>query len=222
LERSLRCFTLAAFVQRFFRPDRFAAEIAAFHAADAAALPSAGAVLFVGSSSIRMWADLAADMAPFRVVNRGFGGSSIPDVVRHFSSVATLPAPRAIVFYAGDNDLESGRAPARIVADFERFMRLKARRFGATPVFFVSIKPAPGRAQHRDTREAVNSMIRQRALERPDLLYVDIAAPMLVADRLGDLFLPDGVHLSAAGYRVWRAVILDALLAVFPHPEGIV
>lgn len=213
---------LAAFFKQLLRPDPFAAEIAAFSAADRNAPPLSGAVLFVGSSSIRMWADLAADMAPFCVVNRGFGGSSIPDVVRHFSSVAALPAPRAIVFYAGDNDLESRRAPARIVADFERFMRLKARRFGAVPVFFVSIKPAPGRAQFRVAREAVNSMIRQRALERPDLLYVDIAGPMLGAGRLDDLFLQDGVHLSAAGYAIWRAVILDALLAVFPHSEGIV
>ena len=161
-------------------------------------------------------------MAPFRVVNRGFGGSSIPDVVRHFSDVARLPAPRAIVFYAGDNDLESRRPPARIVADFEHFMRLKSRRFGALPVFFVSIKPAPARAQYRVARETVNSMIRQRALGRSDLIYVDIARPMLAADRLDDLFLPDGIHLSAAGYAVWRAAILDALLAVFPEARPIV
>lgn len=161
-------------------------------------------------------------MAPFRVVNRGFGGSSIPDVVRHFSDVARLPAPRAIVFYAGDNDLESRRSPARIVADFEHFMRLKSRRFGVLPVFFVSIKPAPARAQYRVARETVNSMIRQRALGRSDLIYVDIARPMLSADRLDDLFLPDGIHLSAAGYAVWRAAILDALLAVFPEARPIV
>jgi len=65
-------------------------------------------------------------------------------------------------------------------------------------------------------------MIRQRALSRADLLYVDIAQPMLAADRLDDLFLPDGIHLSAAGYVVWRAAILDALFAVFPEARPIV
>jgi|JI10StandDraft_1071094.scaffolds.fasta_scaffold53202_2 lysophospholipase L1-like esterase len=210
---------LAALLKHFLRPDPFAAEIAAFRAAGP--LPP-GAILFAGSSSIRMWTSLDADMAPFCVVNRGFGGSSIPDVTRHFSDVARLPDPRAIVFYAGDNDLESRRPPARIVADFEHFMRLKERRFGALPVFFVSIKPAPARAHYRAAREAVNSMIRQRALSRADLLYVDIAQPMLAADRLDDLFLPDGIHLSAAGYVVWRAAILDALFAVFPEARPIV
>ena len=147
---------LIASIKHWLRPDPFAAEIAAFRAADRNATPSAGAILFVGSSSIRMWDRLAADMAPFRVVNRGFGGSSIPDVVRHFSTVASPPAPRAIVFYAGDNDLESRRTPAQIVSDFERFMRLKTKRFGAIPVFFVSIKPAPTRARFRVAREAVS------------------------------------------------------------------
>jgi len=210
---------LAALFKHVLRPDPFAAEIAAFRFAGP--LPQ-GAILFAGSSSIRMWTSLEADMAPFRVVNRGFGGSSIPDVVRHFSDVARLPAPRAIVFYAGDNDLESRRPPARIVADFEHFMRLKSRRFGSLPVFFVSIKPAPARAQYRAAREAVNAMIRQRALGRADLLYVDIAQPMLAVDQPDDLFLPDGIHLSAAGYAVWRAAILDALLAVFPEARPIV
>jgi lysophospholipase L1-like esterase len=213
---------LTGFLKTFLRPDPFAEEIAAFRAADRVAPPPEGAVLFVGSSSIRMWSDLAVDMAPFRVFNRGFGGSSIPDVVRRFSDIARLPAPRAIVFYAGDNDLESRRAPERIVADFEHFMRLKTRRFGALPVFFVSIKPAPARAQYRAARDAVNSMIRQRALGRADLLYVDIAEPMLGADRLDDLFLSDGIHLSAAGYAVWRSAILDALFAVFPAARPIV
>ena len=213
---------LAALFKHFLRPDPFAAEIAAFRAADSVAPVPSDALLFAGSSSSRMWPGLAADMAPFRVVNRGFGGSSIPDVVRHFFTVMRAPAPRAIVFYAGDNDLELRRAPSRIVADFEHFMRLKTRRFGAIPVFFVSIKPAPGRMQWRVAREAVNSMIRQRALERADLIYVDIAQPMLAADRLDDLFLPDGIHLSAAGYAVWRSTILDALFAVFPEARPIV
>ena len=213
---------LIASIKHWLRPDPFAGEIAAFRVADRNAPSSAGAIVFAGSSSIRMWDHLAADMAPFRVVNRGFGGSSIPDVVRHFSTVAAPPAPRAIVFYAGDNDLESRRTPAQIVSDFERFMRLKTKRFGAIPVFFVSIKPAPTRAHFRVAREALNAMIRQRALERSDLLYVDIAGPMLAAGRLEDLFLPDGIHLSPAGYAVWRVAIRDALFAVFPNPESIV
>jgi len=213
---------LFALIQRWLRPVPFAPEIAAFRAADLIAPPAPGAVLFVGSSSIRMWDNLAADMAPFRVVNRGFGGSSIRDVVRNFANVATLPNPRAIVFYCGDNDLESRHAPARIIADFERFMRLKTQRFGAVPVFFASIKPAPSRAHFRVEREAVNSMIRQCALDRSDLHYIDIAGPMLESGRLEDLFLPDGLHLSRAGYAIWRVVILGALSAVLPVSEAIV
>ncbi len=205
---------LAPSIQRLFGADPFAAEIAAFRAADRVAPPPEGAVLFAGSSSIRMWEDLAQDMAPFRVVNRGFGGSSIPDVVRHFSTIAALPNPRAIVFYAGDNDLESGRPAQRIVRSFERFMQLKTARFGSVPVLFVSIKPAPARAQFRAVREEVNATMRQRAMQLADLLYVDIARPMLESGQLDDLFLEDRLHLSRAGYEVWRDAIFPALEAL--------
>lgn len=201
-------------ILRLFGSDPFAAEIAAFREADRLAPPAPGAILFCGSSSIRLWTDLAADMAPFRVVNRGFGGSSIPDVVRHFSTVAALPDPRAIVFYAGDNDLESRRPAVRIVRSFERFMDLKSARFSAVPVLFVSIKPAPSRVQFRAVREEVNAAIRQRALQQADLIYVDIAGPMLESGRLDDLFLEDRLHLSRAGYEIWRDVIFKALCAV--------
>jgi len=211
---------LAASIQRLFRADTFAAEIAAFREADRIAPPPEGAILFCGSSSIRMWADLAEDMAPFRVINRGFGGSSIPDVVRHFSTIAALPNPRAIVFYAGDNDLELHRSAARIVRSFERFMQLKTARFGAVPVFFVSIKPAPARTQFRAVREEVNSTMRLRAMQQADLIYVDIAGPMLGTGRLDDLFLEDRLHLSRAGYEVWRTAIFNALQALPPVQSG--
>ena len=212
---------LAQLIRNLVLPDPFATEIAAFRVADRTVSTPHGAVLFAGSSSIRLWQHLAADMVPFPVVNRGFGGSSIPDVVRHFSRVAALPDPRAIVFYAGDNDLESGRSPGRIVADFERFMRLKSQRFGVTPVLFVSIKPAPARVQFRAVREQVNAMMRQRALERSDLIYVDIAGPMHETGRLPELFLPDQLHLSRAGYEVWRKEILNALSALSPGQSSV-
>jgi len=119
------------------------AEVNRFVEANHVSPPAACQVLFVGSSSIVKWKDtLASDMAPIPVINRGFGGSHIEYVNHWFDQIVAPYQPRAIVFYAGENDIAAGKSADRVVADFDTFMALKTRALGRTPVYFISIKPS--------------------------------------------------------------------------------
>jgi lysophospholipase L1-like esterase len=200
-------------------PAPFAADIAAFEEADRAAQPAPCQVLFVGSSSIRFWNTLAEDMAPMRVIRRGFGGSAIADVNRYFDRIVAPYRPAAIVFYAGENDIDQGATPEATVALFERFMAMKRRALGATPVYFISLKPSRLRAAQLDRQRAVNEAIAAMAARRDDLEYIDVASPMAHAP--DDIYLADGLHMNAAGYAIWTREVRAALAQSPPtHAPG--
>lgn len=194
----------------------FAAEIAAFLAADRAARPGACQYLFVGSSSIRMWATLAEDMAPLPVINRGFGGSTIADVNAYFDLIVAPYLPRAIIFYAGENDIDAGASPADVAGRFAAFMGLKRRALGDTPVYFVSLKPSRLRAMQFERQSEANALIAAMADEAEDLVFIDVVPAMLEAGGERLLFIEDGLHLNAEGYAVWREGIRAALAAPAP------
>jgi lysophospholipase L1-like esterase len=190
-----------------------AAEIERFVQADRDSPPAPCQVLFVGSSTIAKWKDtLAADMAPMPVINRGFGGSHIEYVNRWFDQIVAPYRPRAIVFYAGDNDIDAGKSAERVVADFDEFMRRKTHALGRTPVFFISIKVSKRRFAQFPVQSQVNAAIRARAGKREDLHFIDVVAPMLENGKLKDVFESDGLHMTAAGYAIWARLVRAALL----------
>ena len=191
----------------------FAAEIARFVEADRAAPPAPCQVLFVGSSSIVKWKEhLAGDMAPMPVINRGFGGSQIEDVNRWFDQIVAPYRPRAIVFYAGENDIDAGKSVNRVVADFDEFIRRKTKALGKTPVYFISVKPSKLRFAEFSLQTEVNAAIRKQAGERSDLHYIDVVPSMLQNGKPKDIFESDGLHMSQAGYAIWTRAVRAALL----------
>ena len=185
----------------------FASEIAAFVQADQANPPKPCGLLFVGSSSIRLWDTLGADMAPHRVVNRGFGGSTISDVNLHFDRVVTPHRPRAIFFYAGENDVDGGKSPRETAAAFEAFLSKKDQALGKTPVYFISLKPSKARFAQLPRQRAVNAAIRSLAAKRADLHFVDVSAAMLKNGKPRDIFVADDLHMNAEGYRIWTRLL---------------
>ena len=198
---------VAGLAQPASSPEPFATEIRAFVDADRATPPKACSLLFVGSSSIRLWQSLATDMSPHRVINRGFGGSTIADVNRYFDQVVKPYRPRAIFFYAGENDIAAGKSAADVRSEFERFLQRKDRVLGRTPVYFISLKPSKARFSQLRQQSEVNAAVRQLAKKRRDLHFVDVASPMLHAGRPRDIFQEDALHLTDAGYRIWTRVI---------------
>lgn len=189
----------------------FRNEIVAFAEQDRATPPPACPVLFVGSSSIRLWTSLTQDMAPLPVINRGFGGSKISEVNSYFDRIVTPYRPRAIVFYAGENNIDANEAPAAVAEQFRQFLDLKRQRLGRTPVFYISAKPSKLRFNQFARQTELNAAIRSLAASSSDLTYIDVVAPMLVNGQPRDIYVEDGLHMSSAGYAIWTGIVRDAL-----------
>lgn len=187
--------------------DRWAKEMAAFEEQDKKA-SAVGGVVFVGSSSIRLW-DLATYFPGVRALNRGFGGSTIPDSVAHADLLVIRHKPATVVFYAGDNDLANGRTPQQVAGDYKAFVRKVHAALPATRIAFVGIKPSIQRWALVNKVRATNALVRDYAGTDERLAFVDVDAPMLGWDEKPrrDLFVADGLHLSAKGYELWTALV---------------
>jgi lysophospholipase L1-like esterase len=207
-------YVLAANAEDAADPDpaRFESDIAAFEAWDRQNSHARDAVLFVGSSSIRMW-PTAESFPNLPVINRGFGGSHISDV-NHFAERIVLKySPRLIVFYAGDNDIESGKSPQQVFDDFRTFYKLVRDRLPRTRIIYLPIKPSIARWPKWSQMQDVNARVAQLSRSDGRIIYVDTATPMLGDDGSpnGQLFLDDGLHLNERGYALWTKTLQPAL-----------
>ncbi|KQU61676.1 hypothetical protein ASG67_00310 [Sphingomonas sp. Leaf339] len=180
--------------------------------------PTGGCTLwFVGSSTIVKWQTLSTDMAPWDAHGRGVNGALIPQLTHWVGNEPAGPAPAAIVFYGGENDLDTGATAAGAMTSFERFMAQKARRYGALPVVAISLKPSPARWSERPQQTVFNAALQKLAATRDDLDFIDIRPLMLVNDRPGPFYTDDGIHMNAAGYASWTAWLRPALARSLPQ-----
>jgi lysophospholipase L1-like esterase len=201
-------------------PARFEREIDAFENWDRQNSFPKNAVLFVGSSSIRLW-QTAESFPDLPVINRGFGGSTIADINHYFDRIVLKYKPRAIAFYAGDNDIANGKSSQQVYDDFLEFVRLVRDGLGKTPILFISIKPSIARIKLWPKMKQANTSVLRLTGVNSQVIYVDIASPMLnrkVPPRPGrpeipskDLFLDDGLHLNQRGYALWTKVLTPEL-----------
>ena len=187
-------------------------DMQAFAASDAASPPPKGAVLFLGSSSIRLWDTLASDFPGISVINRGFGGSEIRDSTWYAGRIVVPYAPRQVVLYAGDNDLSSGRSPAQLRDDFRAFVQRVRRDLPKAKIAYVSNKPSPSRAHLLDLQRQANALIAADAAGL-QVDFIDIFSPMLDAQGQPreELFLQDRLHMNPAGYALWKQALLPYL-----------
>lgn len=174
------------------------------------------AVLFVGSSSIKGWK--TREFFPeLKVINRGFGGSQISDVIRFAERIVFPYKPGLIVFYAGDNDIAGGKSAQRVFEDYKKFVRLSHKSIPQTPIIFIAIKPSLSRWKLWPEMKEANRMIRNFTTGDEHLFYFDSAKPLLGDDGKpkAELFIKDGLHLNSKGYKIWteqlRVVIEQAL-----------
>lgn len=164
--------------------------------------------VFYGSSSIRLWSTLAEDFDS-RVLNLGFGGSTLEACDYFFGRLIPPVSPRSILLYAGDNDLGDGRGPEQVLGWFRSFADKVDRSLGAIPFGFLSVKPSPARHSIMERIRRLNELIACEIHSRPSAYYVDVFAAML--DEGGkprqSYFLEDGLHLSHEGYRLWSKLL---------------
>ncbi len=191
-------------------------EIQTFKKQDSAHFPQKGAIEFVGSSSFEKWHDVQDYFPGYPIINRGFGGSSLPDVIRYTNDIIIPYQPKQIVIYCGDNDLAASNT---VTADtvFQRFQQLFQNIRDSLPnasVVFVSIKPSPSRAQLMPQMEKANTLIKNFLQKQPNTAFVDVYHLMLTPNGQPnkDLFIEDQLHMNKEGYAIWQKAIRPYLL----------
>lgn len=199
---------------------RWQAPLAAFVNADKEHQPESDGVLFVGSSTIRMWTNLAQDFRQVPVIiNRGFGGSTLADCSMFARELVVRYKPKQVLVYAGDNDLAEGQSPLQVLESFVRFEKTVRAELPNARIDFISIKPSPSRENLIEKIRTTNRLIAGYVQTLQNSTYIDIYTPML--DEEGkprvDLFRADKLHLNESGYRLWQSIIVSHLMVV-PTP----
>lgn len=194
----------------------FADDIRLFKERDAAAPPPKHAILFVGSSSFTKWTDVQDYFPGYPIINRGFGGSSLPDVIRYAGDIIYPYQPKQIVIYCGENDLAASDtvSAATVVSRFKTLFGMIRRQLGDVPVLFVSLKPSPSRARLFPKMKEANAAIKAFLATQKKAVFADVYSRML--DDSGQaresLFVGDRLHMNASGYAIWKQVLLPLLL----------
>ncbi len=178
--------------------------------------PADDRVVFYGSSSIRLWTTLADDFPDLNTLNLGFGGSTLAACTWFFERMLIPAKPASVLFYAGDNDLGDGRHPEEVCLFFCELMEKMQHHLPGVPLSFMAIKTSVARWNLREQIQRTNQLIKQEIASRPNTQYIDMAGPLL--DEKGAprrvYFETDGLHLSPAGYAVWRQTLLPYLPTV--------
>jgi lysophospholipase L1-like esterase len=194
--------------------DPWSASFEAFAEADRLKAPPSGGIVFVGSSSIRLWEGLESQFdGGLAIVKRGFGGSRMSDCSRHVDRLVLPYKPRLVVVYAGDNDLAEGRTPDEVLASFRAFVERVRLKLPATRIAYLSIKPSPLREALLPRVNETNRLIAAYSRSQPNLDYIDVYSRMLGPDGRprAELFSADNLHLNQAGYALWKTVIASHL-----------
>ena len=194
--------------------DRWEKDIKAFEDQDQKTPPRPGGNVFVGSSSVRMW-KLDASFPKHSVINRGFGGSQLGDAAKYAERIVIPYKPRVVVVYGGDNDLNAGKTPEAVFADY-RVLRDKVNAaLPETKIVFVSIKPSPSRWKLREKALEANRLIREEITKGKGQVFIDVWGPMLGEDGMprAELFLKDQLHMNETGYEIWYKLVEPHLAA---------
>jgi lysophospholipase L1-like esterase len=167
-------------------------------------------ILFTGSSSIRMWKDLEEDFPKHNVLNHGFGGSDMADLLYYAKPLIINYQPSRIFIYEGDNDISAGKSPEEILANAEKLLTLlRVQLPSKVKIIFISAKPSVARWHLKGKYEEFNLQLKQWTTRKENVLYADVWTPMLDANGevFKDIFLGDNLHMNRKGYDIWKGVI---------------
>lgn len=172
-------------------------------------------IIFYGSSSIRLWESLAQDFPEKRVMNLGFGGSTLAACVWFFQRIMTNYTPKALVIYAGDNDLGDGRNPEEVFIFFQQLAVQVTARFGNIPCYFISLKPSLSRWHMAEQFMYTNNLIESEIIKNSNnWIFIDVFKKMLdkSGQPIAEYYTNDGLHMSEKGYQLWKEIINSFLI----------
>lgn len=194
--------------------DRFYAEIEKFEQNDLLNKNRLVEIVFVGSSSIRKWKSLINDMHGLNVLNRGFGGSTVPEAIYYSEILFLKHKPKKIVFYSGDNDVASLKtSSAKIIKSYIYLYKILRCKLPDSEIFILSIKPSPGRWEYWSQMREINLQLKRFCSENINCQFVDVSSSLINAEHSlrNNLFKKDGVHLNQKGYKIWTDIIYQFL-----------
>jgi lysophospholipase L1-like esterase len=193
----------------------FREDIEKFKKQDSISPPPNNAILFIGSSSFTMWTDVKDYFPKHTIVNRAFGGSSLPDVIRYANEIIFPYHAKQVVIYCGENDLAaSDSVTATMVCQrFVQLFELIRTENPAVPIVYVSLKPSPARWHLKDKMVDANNLIKGYLQKKDRAVFVDVYNKMINADGkpMKELFLEDNLHMNAKGYSIWKKAIEPTL-----------
>ncbi len=198
-------------------PARYEETIQAFEAEDRISPPPRGATLFLGSSSITNW-DLDEAFPGLTAVKRGYGGSHVSDSI-HFAGRILFPyAPRLVVFYAGDADINAGKGPERIVADYRKLVGTLHAELPEARMVIIGVKPSAAHWKHIDVIRETNARVKAFTETDPRLAFADVEPPLLDTngEPAAEMYAENGLNLSPVGYVAWTSVVRPLVMAFQP------
>ena len=194
----------------------FLKDVQAFEAQDRIEKPEAGGILFIGSSSFTKWKNVSDWFPDKRIINRGFGGSSLPDLIGYFDKIVTPYNPIQVVVYCGENDVASSPSTTAdtVLQRFKILHQIIRKQYPKVRISFVSLKPSPARASFLGTVKSTNAAIQQFCMKSKNTDFIDVFTPMLNTDGSfkEELFVEDRLHMNEKGYLIWQKAIAPFLV----------
>ena len=188
----------------------FYKEIINFKKQDSLSFPPKDAVLFIGSSTFTKWKEVQTDFPKHVVINRGFGGSSLPNVIHYIGDVVYPYHPKQVVIYCGENDfMVAGTTPQMVLERTKQLVDLIRVKFPKVHIAFISIKPSPSRAKYIPQMKEANALIEKLMSRTKRAKYINTADAMYQPDGqiMTDIFLKDNLHMNAKGYAIWQKIM---------------
>lgn len=186
-------------------------EIQSFKTTDSLHFPEKNQVLFIGSSSFRLWKDVNADFPGYKILNRAFGGATLLDVIRYRYDVIYPYQPRQIVLYCGENDFAASDTVTSemVVSRLITLYKLIRDKYPTVPFVFVSIKPSPSRAHLQEKMARANEQIRSFLQVERNAQFADVYSAMLTSEGKirEDIFIEDRLHMNKTGYTIWKKIL---------------
>ena len=190
-------------------------DIQAFKKQDSITMPPKNAILFIGSSSFTRWKNVQDYFPEYPIINRGFGGSSLPDLIAYTEEIVFPYQPSQVVIYCGENDVAASDTitATTVFNRFKILFEIIRSRLPQIPVLFVSLKPSPSRWQRRETMLAVNDLVKRYLETKTNTVFVDVWPAMLGEDGLpvDALFVADKLHMTEKGYAIWQKALAPHL-----------
>lgn len=180
-------------------------EIQQFKHQDSITMPAKNGIVFTGSSSIRMWKDLETTYKDYNAINRGFGGSVLPQVNDYVNELVLKYKPHQVVIYCGDNDIAAGASADQVLASFTTLFNNIRKGLPRTSIAFISMKLSPSRTKFVPEVLKGNALIKEYIAKQKNAVFIDIASKMLDSkgEMRPELFQNDMLHMKPAGYEIW-------------------